>query len=212
MKIIFLGSPGCGKGTQAVRLSKEHELIHLSTGDMLRQEVASGTELGTEIKEIMESGKLIPDDVINKVMETRLELDKGYILDGYPRTVEQAEFLDAFLNKNNKKVDLVIYFKLSEQEVIKRLTGRRKCPQCGKDYNLSFNPPAEDMVCDDCKSVLCQRADDCEEVIRKRLKVYDTETKPLLTYYVEKNVLKEIEAEKTIEDIYKDLEGLIKNN
>ncbi|MFC1512480.1 adenylate kinase [bacterium] len=205
MNLVFLGAPGTGKGTQAVRLAKEYNSKHISTGDLLRAEMDKGSELGLRVKDIMARGSLVSDDIINTVIENGLEAGTSYILDGYPRTIAQAEFLDNFFGKMGEKLSFVINFILSEEEIIKRLTGRRKCRKCGKDYNLYFNPSSKGDDCEACGSVLYQRPDDKKEVIINRLKVYNEQTKPLLDYYTKKNILKNIEARRPIDQIFKDL-------
>ena len=169
--LVFLGPPGAGKGTYAKELVKILGIPHISTGDMFREAVASGSEIGKKVKEIMDRGDLIPDDIVNAVVKERLskpDCEKGFILDGYPRTVEQAKALDEMLKEMNRELTWAIFFDVPEDVVVVRLTNRRICPKCGRIYNLLTSPPKEDNLCDVCKVPLVQRDDDKEEVVRRR--------------------------------------------
>lgn len=198
--VIFLGAPGAGKGTQAQKLVNELGFIQISTGDILRANVKEGTELGKEAKKYMDEGKLVPDELIISMVEEKLkELgDKDIILDGFPRTVKQAEALDELLNKVNRSLDVVILFDVPDEEVIKRITGRRIDPKTGKVYHIEFNPPPKNIE-------VIQREDDKEEVIKKRLEVYHSQTAPLIEYYENKGNLVKIDASKNPEEIYNDI-------
>ncbi|WP_037919248.1 adenylate kinase [Sulfurihydrogenibium subterraneum] len=207
--IIFLGPPGAGKGTQSQLLKERDNFIQISTGDLLREAVKNQTPLGMKAKQFMDEGKLVPDDLIIDLISEKLEefKDKNIIFDGFPRTVPQAEALKDLLNKKNRKVDAVILFDIEEEEVIKRLSGRRVCPKCGSVYHIIFNPPKNDNLCDKCDTPLIQRDDDKEEVIRKRLEVYHSQTAPLIEYY--KDVLLKIDATRPPEEVYKNIKNVL---
>ena len=198
--LIFLGAPGAGKGTQAQRLVKELGYVQISTGDILRANVKEGTELGKEAKKYMDEGKLVPDELIISMVEEKLkELEgKDIILDGFPRTVKQAEALDNLLKKLNRNLDVAVLFEVSDDEVIRRITGRRIDPKTGKVYHIEFNPPPENIE-------VIQREDDKEEVIKKRLEVYHSQTAPLINYYEKKGKLVKIDASRNPDEVYKDL-------
>ena len=186
MKLIFLGPPGAGKGTQAAVISKRFGIAHISTGDILRENVSKKTDLGIQAQKYMEAGQLVPDDVIVAMVESRLQekdCQAGFILDGFPRTVVQAEALDKLLEKLDIELDGIIYFDVPDEVVVKRLSGRRICKSCGAIYNIHSQPPKKDGVCDLCGGELYQRSDDEESVVMNRLKVYKELTAPLISYY-----------------------------
>ncbi|ACD65915.1 MAG TPA: adenylate kinase [Sulfurihydrogenibium sp.] len=207
--IIFLGPPGAGKGTQSQLLKERNGFIQISTGDLLREAVKNQTELGKLAKQYMDEGKLVPDDLIISLIKEKLQeyADKNIIFDGFPRTIPQAESLDNLLSHLNKNVDAVILFKIEDDEVVKRLAGRRVCPSCGAVYHMIYNPPKTDEICDKCGARLIQRDDDKEEVIRKRLEVYHQQTKPLIEYY--KNKIVEIDATDNPKNIYNKIASMI---
>ncbi|MGC9006266.1 MAG: adenylate kinase [Sulfurihydrogenibium sp.] len=207
--VIFLGPPGAGKGTQAQLLKERDNFIQISTGDILREAVKNQTSLGLQAKKFMDEGKLVPDDLILNIISEKLEelKDKNIIFDGFPRTVAQAEGLKDMLSKIGRKIDAVILFDIPDEEVVKRLSGRRVCPNCGAVYHLIYNPPKNDNVCDKCGTPLIQREDDREEVIRKRLEVYHQQTAPLIDYY--KDILIKINATLSPEDIYKHIKSVL---
>ena len=207
--VIFLGPPGAGKGTQAQLLKERNEFVQISTGDLLREAVKNQTELGKLAKKYMDEGKLVPDDLIISLIKEKLQeyADKNIIFDGFPRTIPQAESLDNLLSRLNKNIDAVILFKIEDDEVVKRLAGRRVCPSCGAVYHMVYNPPKVDKICDKCGTKLIQRDDDKEEVIRKRLEVYHQQTKPLIEYYKSKIV--EIDATDNPENIYNKIVSMI---
>ncbi len=199
MNFIFLGSPGAGKGTQAALLSEKLGIPHISTGDMLREELKKGTSLGLKVKAFMAKGELVPDQMILEVMRKRLEekdCEAGFILDGFPRTLVQAEGLDALLKEINKRIDEVVKIRVSKGTVVKRLSARLVCPRCGADYNLETRPPKQAGICDLCGGILEQRIDDQEDVILNRLQVYEKQTQPVESYYQEQGKLLEINGEK----------------
>ncbi len=204
MRIVLLGAPGAGKGTLAKDLIDYFKIPHISTGDMFREAVAAGTELGRKVKNILESGLLVPDDIVIQVVEERLkkgDCQKGFVFDGYPRTVPQAIALDEILSKMSAKLDAVIYLEISEQAVVKRLTSRRVCPRCGRIYNMISMRPKNDEQCDDDGTKLIIRDDDKEEVVRKRYRLYVEMTQPLVNYYQDKNILIRVNSEIDHQDL-----------
>ncbi len=212
MRLIFLGPPGAGKGTQAKMLIDRYGIPQISTGDILRAAVKEGTPMGKKAKEYMEAGKLVTDDIVIGIMQDRLKQDdckKGFILDGFPRTVAQAEALDAMLNELNMPLDKVLALTVPDSELLTRLTGRRTCKSCGQMYHVVFDPPKKENVCDKCGGELYQRADDNEETIKNRLSVYHSQTAPLLDYYKKKGLLSEIDGTSTPENIFKALVAVL---
>ncbi len=205
MNIVFLGPPGAGKGTQAKRIAEKYGIPQISTGDMFREHLSKGTELGKKAKEYMDKGALVPDEIVLGMVEERLkqpDCEKGFILDGFPRTVPQAEALDKLLEKLGKKIDYAILIDVPDEELVKRLTGRRTCKKCGMMYHVMFKPPKEEGKCDVCGGELYQRADDNEETVRNRLKVYHEQTEPIISYYEKKGVLHRIDGMGSIEEIF----------
>ncbi len=197
MRLIFLGSPGAGKGTQAAVIKERHCIAHISTGDILRDNVKGGTPLGKTAKEYMDSGRLVPDEVIIGMMEKRLvtaDCKNGFILDGFPRTVPQAEALDVLLERLGMALDGVVLFDVAPDVVVERLTGRRVCGKCGAIFHASFRKPHVPGVCDLCGGDIVQRDDDREEVVLKRLDVYNEQTAPLIGYYERKKNLVRVDA------------------
>ena len=212
MKLIFLGPPGAGKGTQAQRLSAQWQIPQISTGDMLRDAVRRQTPLGLQAKAIMERGELVPDEVVIGIVEERIaspDCEKGWILDGFPRTVPQAEALDALLARRGEGLDGVVLFHLPEEELVDRLTGRRSCPSCQAVYHLRYQPPREDERCDRCGTPLVQRSDDREETVRERLAVYRERTTPLVDYYRARGLLRELDARGSVEEVFQRLLALV---
>ena len=204
MRVAFLGPPGAGKGTQARDLAREWRVPHIATGDMLREAAAAGTPLGLEAKRYMDRGALVPDDVIIGMIADRLresDAQSGFLLDGFPRTIAQAEGLERLLKDLGQPLDRVIYFDVGEPELTRRLTGRRVCRACGHSFHVVSNPPRREGVCDACGGELYQRADDSEATVRNRLNVYRKQTAPLLDWYTGKGLLASIRGEGTIEDI-----------
>lgn len=206
MRLIFLGPPGSGKGTQAAKLIEKVETAHISTGDILRENVSKRTDLGLQAKGYMDSGKLVPDDLIVEMMKNRLASEdcaKGFILDGFPRTVSQAESLEKMLQQLGISLDAVLLFNVSDEVVVERLSGRRNCRSCGAIYHVRFNPSRKGSSCQICGGELFQREDDREEVIRKRLDVYHQQTSPLTGFYRERGILVEVDAEKSSDEVLK---------
>ncbi len=209
MNFVFLGMPGAGKGTQAKIISKKYNIPHISTGDILREAVANKTELGLKAKKYMDEGALVPDELVVSLVEERLkqpDCEKGFILDGFPRNVEQAKVLEDMLNRIDKNLDAVFFFSLKEDVVIKRLTARRVCSKCGAVYNMLYNPPKVEGICDLCGGKLIIRDDDKEEVVRNRLETYNRETAPLITFYMKKGILHTIDASLSVEEVTKEIE------
>ncbi|MDP6822761.1 MAG: adenylate kinase [Dehalococcoidia bacterium] len=207
MLIVFLGAPGAGKGTQAKTLAGKKNLTHLATGDLLRAEVAAGTELGLAAKAFMDRGDLVPDDVMIGMIQGRLASpgSDGLLLDGFPRTLAQAQALDEALASAGASVDQSIYFKVSEEELVRRLAGRSTCPDCQRAYHDTFNPPHRADECDDCGTSLIRREDDKADAVRNRLKVYGTQTTPVLDHYRTAGKLVEVDGEQAIDAVQEDL-------
>jgi adenylate kinase len=198
MQIILLGPPGAGKGTQAKTLAQRLDLPHISTGDLLRQNVTQNTSLGQQAKDFMNKGALVPDSLVTQMVKERVtksDVKNGFILDGYPRNLSQAEALDEILKQANASIDLVVYLDTSEKVVIQRLCGRLVCSKCGANFHKENMPPKVDMVCDNCGGKLYQRSDDKPETIKNRLQVYLNESSPLIKYYQDKNKLHPLSAD-----------------
>jgi len=206
LRLVLLGPPGAGKGTQAKVLSENLSLIHISTGDIFREAAKNGDELGKKLADYMNSGALVPDDLVNEIVAKRLSQvdvkDSGFILDGYPRTREQAKALDVALNEIGIQLDMVVYMKTSKDIIISRLTGRRICRQCGSIFHMQNIAPKTPGVCDYCGGELYQRDDDKEETVLKRLKVYEDQTKELIDYYGKNDVLKTVSGDLEVRPLY----------
>ncbi|AST57899.1 adenylate kinase [Thermoanaerobacterium thermosaccharolyticum] len=212
MRVILLGPPGAGKGTQAERITKDYEIPHISTGDIFRYNIKNNTELGKLAKQYTEKGLLVPDDVTNKIVEDRLSKDDckdGFLLDGYPRNVIQAESLGKYLENKGLKIDHVLNIIVDRDELVKRLSGRRVCPSCGATYHIVTKPPKVEGICDHCGEKLIQRTDDNIESVLKRLEVYEDETKPLVEYYGKLNLIRNIDGNKPVNEVYKEIQALI---
>lgn len=213
MRIILLGAPGSGKGTQAQKLVEREGIPQVSTGDLLRDAVARGTELGKQAKVAMDAGELVSDDIVLGMIRERLakpDAEKGFILDGFPRNLAQAESLDGVLEEIGAPLDAAVLMDVDFEVLLKRLTGRRTCSGCGRVYNVYFFPPQTDGVCDGCGGELIQRADDNEETIGQRLKVYESQTAPLVAFYEDRGKLKVVPAEGEIDEVFQRLETALK--
>ncbi len=207
-KIIIFGVQGAGKGTQAEKIVNEFGVCHISPGEIFRREISKQTDLGKEAESYIKEGKLVPDKVTNKVVAKRIKepdcLGDGYVLDGYPRNIAQAGFLDSI-----DEMTHVFNIKISDEEAVERISSRRICPRCGEIFNLKFKPPREPGVCDICGAELIQREDDSPEAVKERLKIYHTETEPLLDFYCAKDKLYEIDGERSIEDVWADIKKVL---
>jgi len=211
LRLLFFGPPGAGKGTQAKRVAKEFDVVHISTGDILRDAVSKGTELGKKAKAIMDRGELVSDEIMNSLVKEKLEELDSFILDGYPRTLDQAKFLDQATKELKKEIDAVVLIDVSEEEIVKRISNRRVCPNCGKVYNLITLKPKEDEKCDVCGTKLIQRDDDKEEVVRERYKVYKKNTEPVIEYYRKNNKIITIDGAQNVEDVTKELFNILRS-
>lgn len=205
MKIVMLGAPGAGKGTQAEKLAEKYGLPHISTGDIFRKNLKEGTELGKEAKTYMDAGKLVPDELTVRILLDRVGNDDckdGYILDGFPRTIPQAEALDAELGKIKEKIDFAIDVDVPDDNIVNRMSGRRACPKCGATYHLEFIPPKNDGVCDVCGAELIIRDDDKPETVKNRLAIYHEQTQPLVDYYRKKGVYHAVDGTLGVDDVF----------
>ncbi len=212
MKLVFLGPPGAGKGTYAKILAERERIPHISTGDILRGEIKTGTKLGQEAKSFIESGKLVPDELIIKMVKGRLSQDdcrEGFILDGFPRTVAQAEALQGMAREIRRELDVVFYFKTSEKKVLFRLSGRRTCGQCGAIYHVHNRPSKKEGICDACGGKLVVRKDDEPATVKNRLVVYEKETAPLIQYYQASGLLREISGDLEVGPLDQEVERLL---
>ena len=208
LRTILLGPPGAGKGTQAAKIVEKFNIPHISTGDIFRENIKNGTELGKKAKAYMDRGELVPDDLVIEIATTRIMEDdckEGFLLDGFPRTVYQAEKLDQFLAEHGQKLNKVIDIEVNKEELITRLTGRRVCKKCGASYHVTNIPPKEEGICDTCGSELFQRADDTIETVENRINVYNNETLPLVDYYKNAGILAEIDGTTGLESVFADI-------
>lgn len=208
MNLMVFGAPGAGKGTQAKFLVEKYGIPQISTGDMLRAAIAEKTVMGLEAKRYMDAGELVPDSTIIGIIEERLakeDCKKGFILDGFPRTLAQAEALDELLKKQGKKIDKVLSFEVPDELIIKRIAGRRVCPKCGASYHVEFNPPKKEGICDECGSELIIRKDDNEDTVKNRLSNYHSQTAPLVDFYKDKGVFAQIDGSQKLEKVTQDM-------
>ena len=208
MRLVIMGTPGAGKGTQAKLLQEHFDIPQISTGDILRRAAKEGTTFGKRAKKYMDRGELVPDSVILDIVEERLSADdchKGFLLDGFPRTVVQAEAFQTMLDRQNQVLDGAVSLRVPRQKLVARLSGRRTCRQCGAMYHVRFNPPKKEGVCDQCGGDLYQRADDREETIEARMEVYDRETAPLLEHFRQKGLLREVDGSKTTDEVFREI-------
>lgn len=205
MKIIMLGAPGAGKGTQAKKIAEKYSIPHISTGDIFRANIKEGTELGKKAKEYMDKGALVPDELVCDLVVDRISQEdakNGYVLDGFPRTIPQAEALDAALSKIDEKVDYAIDVDVPDDNIINRMSGRRACVACGGTYHVVFNPTKTEGVCNACGGQLILRDDDKPETVKNRLKVYHEQTQPLIEYYTKKNILKSVDGTQDMSKVF----------
>lgn len=210
MKIVMLGAPGAGKGTQAKMIAEEYGIPHVSTGDIFRANVSKGTQLGVEAKKYMDQGLLVPDELTVKILLDRVAKEDcagGYVLDGFPRTIPQAQVLDEALDKLGEKLDYAIDVDVPDENIVRRMSGRRACLKCGATYHVEHIPPKKEGVCDDCGSELVLRDDDKAETVSNRLKIYHDQTQPLIDYYAQKGILKTVDGTMDMKDVF----GAIKN-
>lgn len=213
MNLILLGLPGAGKGTQAEKLSKKYGIPHISTGDIFRNAIKNDTKLGKIAKEAIDSGGLVPDEITNEIVRERLKKDDctdGFILDGFPRTINQAKALETMLEKMNETLDLALYIKVGREELIKRLTHRRICSNCGATYHLDYNPPKEEGICDKCGGKLIQRSDDTKEVVQERLEVNQENLMEILDFYEERKKLTTVKSHASIDEVFKKIDNIVK--
>ncbi len=205
MRLIMLGAPGAGKGTQAAKLAEAYQIPHISTGDIFRANIKGGTELGKKAKSYMDQGKLVPDELVCDLVADRIKQDdctKGFILDGFPRTVPQAEALDKTLNEMNLVLDAAVDVDVPDDHIVRRMGGRRACLKCGATYHIVYNKPSKEGVCDACGSDLVQRDDDKPETVQTRLQVYHDQTQPLIDYYSKAGVLKSVDGTQDMDVVF----------
>ena len=206
MKIIMLGAPGAGKGTQAKQIADKYSIPHISTGDIFRANIKNGTELGKKAKQYMDQGALVPDELTCNLVMDRIQQDdckNGFVLDGFPRTIPQAEALDAALGKINEKMDYAIDVDVPDENIVNRMSGRRACLNCGATYHLISIPPKVEGICDRCGSKIVLREDDKPETVQKRLKVYHEQTQPLIDYYKNQGILKSVDGTQPMDEVFK---------
>ena len=212
MKIIMLGAPGAGKGTQAKMIAEKFNIPHISTGDIFRANIKNGTELGKKAKEYMDKGQLVPDELTVEILLDRVANDDckdGYVLDGFPRTIPQADVLDKELTKLGDKVDFAINVDVPDENIVRRMSGRRACLKCGATYHIEHIPPKQEGICDKCGSELVQRDDDKPETVQNRLSVYHEQTQPLIDYYNKKNILKSVDGTKDMQEVFSDIVNIL---
>ncbi len=210
MKLIMIGAPGSGKGTQAKLITQEYSIPQISTGDLLRKAIKRETALGLKAKKVINTGNLVPDDIVLLLLKERLsqrDCENGFILDGYPRNLHQAQDLSEISN-----IDLVINIDLDYGLILERITGRRTCKNCGAIFHIQYSPPKEDGICDKCSGILYQRSDDTEETVKKRLKTYENETKPLIAHYQKHKILETLISDGTIEEMHDKVKSLLTTN
>ena len=208
MKIIMLGAPGAGKGTQAKKVAKKYNIPHISTGDIFRANIKEGTELGKRAKEYMDKGELVPDDITIGMLLDRIhkaDCKNGFVLDGFPRTIPQAKSLSEALSKLNEKIDYAINIDVPDDSIITRMSGRRACLSCGSTYHIKYSAPKKENICDNCGSELVIRDDDKPETVKKRLDVYHKQTQPLIDYYDNENILANVDGTKDMEEVFLDI-------
>ena len=212
MRVILLGPPGAGKGTQAKLISEKFSIPHISTGDIFRANIKEKTPLGIEAKRYIDNGKLVPDEVTIGIVKDRLtkdDCDNGFLLDGFPRTVAQAEALDEFLKGIDNELDVALLIKVPEEFILERMTGRRVCTSCGASYHIKFNTPKVEGKCDICDSELIQRKDDTEATVKERLEVYSKQTYPLINYYKDNGIISEVNGTESIDKVFGNISNIL---
>ena len=212
MKIIMLGAPGAGKGTQAKKITEKYGIPHISTGDIFRANIKGGTELGMKAKSYMDQGQLVPDDVTIGMLLDRIseeDCQNGYVLDGFPRTIPQAESLTAALEERGEKMDFAVDVDVPDESIVTRMGGRRACLKCGATYHVMFNPPKSEGICDACKEALVLRDDDKPETVQKRLTVYHDQTQPLIDYYKGQGILATVDGTKELNEVFRDIVAVL---
>ncbi|MCR5320730.1 MAG: adenylate kinase [Lachnospiraceae bacterium] len=212
MKIIMLGAPGAGKGTQAKMIAEQYKIPHISTGDIFRANIKNNTELGQEAKSYMDKGQLVPDELTVKILLDRVAQDdcaNGYVLDGFPRTIPQAEVLEQELNKLNDKIDYAINVEVPDENIVKRMSGRRACLNCGATYHIEHIPPKQEGICDKCGEKLVLRDDDKEETVKNRLNVYHEQTQPLIDFYTARGVLKTVDGTVDMKEVFNAITSIL---
>lgn len=212
MKLIMLGAPGAGKGTQAMKLAQKYQIPHISTGDIFRANIKQGTELGMKAKTYMDQGMLVPDEItIGMLMDRIHQADcaNGYVLDGFPRTIPQAESLTKALDALGEKVDYAVDIEVPDEAIVKRMSGRRACLACGATYHIAYNPPKKEGICDECGAELVLREDDKPETVLKRLSVYHEQTQPLITYYKNEGVLVEVDGTTGLDQVFQNITAIL---
>lgn len=208
MKIIMLGAPGAGKGTQAIKIADKYTIPHISTGDIFRANIKGGTELGMKAKSYMDRGELVPDDVTIGMLLDRIsqaDCENGYVLDGFPRTIPQAESLTEALKSRGEKVDFALDIEVPDASIVERMSGRRACPKCGNTYHIVYAAPIQENICDKCGSELIIRSDDKPETVQDRLNVYHKQTEPLIQYYRSAGILREFDGTQELEKVFQDI-------
>ncbi|MBS3682256.1 adenylate kinase [Ornithinibacillus massiliensis] len=214
MNLLLMGLPGAGKGTQADKISEKYNIPHISTGDMFRSAIKEGTELGVKAKSFMDQGALVPDEVTIGIVKERLskaDCEKGFLLDGFPRTIAQAEALQALLSEMNQAIDHVLHVEVPEDKLVERLSGRRICPTCGRAYHVIYNPPKKEGICDIDGSALIQRDDDKPETVKNRLAINIEQSKPLLDFYEDRGYLVTVDGDQDINKVFQDIQSIIEN-
>lgn len=212
MKIVLFGPPGAGKGTQAKSICNKFSVPHISTGDIFRKNISEKTPLGIQAKEIIDKGLLVSDELTIRIVEDRLKMEdckEGFLLDGFPRTIKQAEALTDFLAKNGDEIDYALLIDVPKEFIVERMTGRRVCLNCGASYHIKFNPSKQVGICDTCGSEIIQRKDDSEETVQERFSVYDNQTQPLIEYYKNKGILSVVDGTKPINDVFRSISDVL---
>ena len=212
MKIVMLGAPGAGKGTQAKMIAERYHIPHISTGDIFRMNIKNGTALGKEAKTYMDAGKLVPDELTVKILLDRVadgDCKDGYVLDGFPRTIPQAQVLTEALNKLSDRIDYAVNVDVPDENIVRRMSGRRSCPSCGQVYHVTHMPPQTENVCDKCGAALVQRDDDKPETVENRLKVYHEQTQPLIEYYEKAGVLKNVDGTQDKDAVFAQITAIL---